>query len=59
MNVGQIVRLRTYGNKEVAMRLLRQDKETLIVCQPEEYERAINEKREPRSVGFHKKYLIS
>jgi hypothetical protein len=58
MNKGKMVRLRTYQNKEIIMRVLRQDGHTLIVCTPEEYYIAQLECREPRSVGFHIKYFL-
>jgi len=58
MNTGQMVRLQAYGDKELTMRVVRQKGDTLIVCQPDEYDLACREKREPKSVGFHIKYLL-
>ena len=58
MREGQTVKLQTYGNKEVMLQLIRQDKDTLIVCSSEEYNLAQVEGRKPKSVGFNIKYLL-
>ncbi len=58
MRVGQMVKLRAYGEKELMFKVVRQNKNTLVVCSPEEYELAQVQKREPKCVGFHIKYLL-
>jgi hypothetical protein len=58
MESGQMVKLRVYGDKEVALKFVRQIGETLVVCQAEEYELANLQKRDPRCIGFNIKYLI-
>ena len=55
---GQMVKLQTYGNKEVMLKVIRQDKDTLIVTSSEEYDLAQLQGREPKSVGFNIKYLV-
>ena len=58
MEAGQMVKLRVYGEKEVILKVLRQKKDTLVVCKPEEYDPAHLQGREPKCVGFHIKYLL-
>lgn len=58
MKVGQNVKLKGYGGKEIIRRIVGLDKDTVIVCQAEEYKKALLEKREPVSVGFPIKYVI-
>jgi hypothetical protein len=53
MKPGQMIKLRAYGNEVITRRLVRLDKDIVIVCQPEEYEAARLERREPVCVGFH------
>jgi len=59
MNIGELVNLRTYGDGKVTLRLIKRQKDTLIVCDPKEYEIAKSKGREPKTVGFNVKYLIS
>jgi hypothetical protein len=58
MKPGQIVKLRAYGGEELLRRVIRQDNGLLVVCSPEEYEKAHREKREPVGVGFRTKDVI-
>jgi hypothetical protein len=53
MKIGQLVKLRAYGNKELLRRIIRLEGDIVIVCRPEEYEAARREGREPTAVGFH------
>jgi len=53
MKPGQMIRLRAYGGQIIERRLVRLDKNTLVVCRPEEYDAAQSERREPIVVGFH------
>ena len=53
MKPGQMIKLRAYGNEVITRRLVRLDKDIVVVCQPEEYETARLERREPIGVGFH------
>lgn len=59
MNSGQMIKLRAYGNEVITRRLVRLDKDIVIVCQPDEYETARSEEREPIGVGFHITDVIS
>lgn len=58
MKIGQDVRLKGYGDKEIIRRVVGVKGDTVVVCQAEEYKKAILEKREPVSVGFPIKYVI-
>lgn len=58
MKPGQMIKLKAYGNEIITRRLVRLDKDIVIVCKPEEYEAALREKREPVSVGFHTKDVM-
>jgi len=58
MQKGQKIKLCAYGNEEVILTFVKQDRDTLIVCRPDEYKRSLVEKVEPQCVGFPKKYLI-
>jgi hypothetical protein len=53
MKPGQMVKLRAYGGKELARRVIRLEKDIIIVCRPDEYEIARLQGREPIGVGFH------
>jgi hypothetical protein len=53
MKKGQTIKLRGYGGEELVRCLVRLDKDTVVVCRPEEYESARLEGREPVTVGFH------
>jgi len=53
MKPGQMVKLRGYGNEELVRRVLRLDKDIVVVCRQDEYEKAQSERREPLGVGFH------
>lgn len=59
MDEGQMIKLRAYGGKELLRRVIRVNKDILIVCSPEEYEAALLEKREPLCVGFHLRDVIA
>ncbi len=58
MEIGQDVTLMGYGGKEITRRLIKVNKDTVIVCQEDEYQKALKERREPVSVGFSIKYVI-
>ncbi len=58
MKPGQMVKLRAYGNEVITRRLIRLNKDIVVVCRSEEYEAALREKREPVSVGFHMKDVV-
>lgn len=53
MEIGQLVKLRAYSNKELLRRVVRLEEDIIIVCSPEEYEAARRQGREPTAVGFH------
>jgi hypothetical protein len=53
MKIGQMIKLRGYGGEELVRCVVRLEKDIVVVCQPEEYETARSEGREPISVGFH------
>ncbi len=59
MKLGEQVRVRAYGGKELVRVVVRLDKDTVVVCRQEEYEDARLEGREPMGVGFHLKDVIS
>jgi hypothetical protein len=59
MEKGQMIKLRAYGHTELERRVVRIDKDVVSVCRPEEYEKAIKERREPISVGFHFRDIIN
>jgi hypothetical protein len=58
MQVGQDVRLRVYGGKEVVRRIVGLNKHSVIICRIEESEKALLEKRQPKSVGFPIRYIL-
>jgi len=53
MKPGQMVKLRAFGGKELVRRVVRLEKDMVVVCSPEEYETARSQGREPTVVGFH------
>jgi len=53
MKEGQMIKLRAYGGKELTRRVVRLEKDMVIVCRQEEYESACSDGREPVTVGFH------
>jgi hypothetical protein len=57
MKVGKMVKIRAYGDKILTLKLIRQDKDTVIVCSAEEYNKAQSEGRAPICVGFQAKYI--
>lgn len=59
MKVGQMVKLRAYGGKELVRYIISIDKDIVVVCRPEEYKLAQSEGREPIGVGFHLKDVAS
>lgn len=59
MKVGQMVKLRAYGGKELVRYVIRFDKDIVVVCRPDEYTAAQLEGREPIGVGFHLKDVVS
>lgn len=58
MELGQMVKLRAYGGKDIIRRVIQQEKGIVVVCRQEEYENARLEGREPVTVGFHMKDVI-
>ena len=58
MKVGIKVKLKGYGDKEIIRHVVGLENDTVIVCQVEEYKKALLEKREPMTVGFPIKYVI-
>ena len=52
MKPGQEIKVRAYGGEELVRVLVRLEKDTVVVCRPDEYEKARAEKREPAGVGF-------
>ena len=59
MKVGEMVKVRAYGDKELTRYVIHLDKDIVVVCRPEEYESAQSERREPVGVGFHLKDVVS
>ena len=53
MKPGQTIKLRGYGNEELVRYVVRLEKDTVVVCRVDEYEKAQSEGREPVCVGFH------
>jgi len=53
MKIGQMIKLRGYGGEELVRCVVQLDKDTVVVCRPDEYEAARLEEREPIAVGFH------
>jgi len=58
MKVGQMIKLRAYGGKELVRYIISINKDIVVVCRPEEYKLAQSEKREPIGVGFHLENLL-
>jgi hypothetical protein len=59
MEIGQLIKLRAYGGEELIRQVVRTAKDVVVVCRPDEYEKANKEKRVPVSVGFHIKDVIT
>ena len=59
MRVGQMVKLRAYGGKELVRYVISINNDIVVVCSPEEYKLAQSEGREPKGVGFHLNDVIS
>lgn len=58
MKSGQTIRVRGYGGEELVRRVVRLEKNIVVVCRLEEYEAARSEGREPVGVGFHVEDVI-
>lgn len=58
LKVGERVRLRAFGNREIVRRFVGRDGATVHVCSEEEYEAASKAKRAPECIGFPEKDLI-
>ena len=58
MEIGDMIRLRSYGGEEIVRRVLRLEGETVVVCREEEIAKAEIEGREPRGVGFSRRYVL-
>lgn len=58
MKVGKMIKIRAYGDEILTRKLIRQDKDTMIVCSVEEYDKAQSEGRDPICVGFQAKYVL-
>jgi hypothetical protein len=52
MKRGEIVRVTEYGGQQVQRRVVTCLDRTVVVCNEEEYRRAVKERREPEGVGF-------
>lgn len=59
IEIGKNVKLRAYGGQEIVRRVVEQRNETVYVCTENEYKKASQEKREPVSVGFNVKFVLS
>jgi hypothetical protein len=55
---GQIVRVNAFGGKRPTVIVVEDRGNVVLVCKPEEYERALNEQRDPISVGFHREDIL-
>jgi len=58
MKIGSLVKLQAYGDEILTRKLIQQNKDTVIVCSTEEYDKAQLEGRKPICVGFHVKYVL-
>ena len=58
MNVGDLVRLQGYGDEEIVRRVVRIVGDTVYVTRDAEIADAAREMREPRLVGFNKRYVL-
>ena len=52
MQSGDLVRVRTYGGREIVRRLATVRGATALICNDEEYKAATKEQREPICIGF-------
>lgn len=55
---GRKVKLQGLGGEELVRVVIQEGENFLVVCREEEYVRAAREKREPKGVGFLKRFLI-
>lgn len=51
---GQLVTANAFGGKLLSMIVVEDCGNVVLICKPEEFERAQREDRQPISVGFHK-----
>lgn len=58
MEIGQSVKLKGYNNKELIRRVVSIKTDMVIVCTDDEFKKAYQEKREPKSIAFDMKYVI-
>ena len=59
MEVGQPIRLRTYGGEVIQRRVVKVlEDDAIAVCTDEEFRTAEREGREPVSVGFKKQDVV-
>ena len=55
---GQQVRVNAYGGKQPYVTVVEDRGDVVLICKPREFEIALAEKREPSSVGFHRKDVV-
>ena len=58
MQAGQVVQLQAYGSKTLQRVVVAEEGDTVYVCLEKEFEAAKRENREPKSVGFNRRYVI-
>ena len=58
MRVGDLVRLQGYGDEEIVRRVVRIVGDTICVTRDAEIADAARQEREPRLVGFNRRYVL-
>ncbi len=58
MEIGQSIKLKGYNNKELIRRVVGIKTNWVIVCTDDEFHKAYQEKRAPKSIAFNMKYII-
>ena len=52
MESGDLVRVRLYGGEEVVRRFVVQTESSVVICSEEEFQRSLEEGRNPDGIGF-------
>jgi hypothetical protein len=55
---GQRVRVNAFGGKRPIVIVVEDRENVVLICKPEEYERALAEQRDPITVGFRKDDVV-
>jgi hypothetical protein len=57
LNRGILVEVEAFGGERLTRRIVEIRDETVYICREDEWNKAIEERREPATVGFNKRFI--